>query len=250
MRKILCAFLVLTSHCLTAQDARTILQQYIDTVSGGDVRNWEKIKSMYSEGQSYYSQQDFEQKLNMATPDKPSYYKTYLVLPDNHKIEYFDDTTSTRPNSTFYFLEKRSILLIGNIPPIIKPAPEKDRFFSPHMPVYISNLMENSKSVELLGIKDFVTDGFSCYEIVMITKGRKYYLYINTQTLLLEYGCFGENEDRTTLGRYAEYKRFGELLMPMFDGIARNNILYYWNWKSKLKINEPIDPAIFEYKEK
>jgi hypothetical protein len=250
MRRILCIFFVSLSYWLPAQNAREIVQQYIDTVSGGDVRNWDKIKSMYSEGQSYYSQQDFNQELNMARPVKPSYYKTYLSLPDNHKIESFDDSALTIPISTSYFLRERLILLIGNIPPIIKPAPEKDRFFSHHLPVYISNLMAGSKSIELLGIKDFVTDGLSCYEIMMITKGRKYYLYINTETLLLEFCCLREDGDRDILGRYAEYKRFGELLIPMFDGIARNNILYYWNRKSKLKINEPIDPSIFEYKEK
>ena len=139
---------------------------------------------------------------------------------------------------------------MGNIPPIIRQISKRDEFFSEHHPVQIWKRMDKSKSVELLGIKEFPAEEFTCYEIKINGKGRNDYLYINTKTFLLEYWNGNEEGDRSVLGKYDNYQKVEDFLMPMSVSAMRNGIVYHWNNTKKIKINADIDPAIFEYKDK
>ncbi len=235
---------------LFGQDAREIVNRYLDTVSNGNINNWNKIKSIYKESVSYYSQQDFEHKVDFLKKDKASFSKSFLVLPHEHKIELYADSAFTNLSSSFYYLENRSILLIGNVPPIIKQPPPRDEFFSHHHPVEIWKRMDKSKSVELLGIKEFPTEELTCYEIKINAKGRNDYLYINTKTFFLEYWSGNEEGDRSALGKYDNYQKVEGFLMPMSVSSMKNGIVFYWNHTKKIQINADIDPEIFEYKEK
>jgi hypothetical protein len=130
---------------------------------------------------------------------------------------------------------------------MIKEPPPRDEFFSTHIPVQISKLVSKSKSIELLGIKEFPLDGFSCYEIKMITKGRSYVLYINTKTFLLQYWNNREDGDLSILTKFFNYKKVEEFLIPMSDSMMKDGVVYFSNTTKKYLINTPIDLQIFNY---
>ncbi len=237
------------STSLHGQDAREILRNYLDTVSNGNIDNWNQIKSIYTESESLYTQQSFDQKVDLLKKDKANFSKMFIVFPYNHKHELYEDSSFTKLSSTFYFLEDRTIILMGNMPPIIKNQPfERDEFFSNHLPVEIWKLMVKSESVELLGIKEFPTEELECYEIKMITEGRNYYLYINPKTFLLEY--WNRSGDPSLLTKFYNYKKVEDLLMPMSHCSTRHGLVYYWNNTRRIEINVDIDPEIFNYKKK
>lgn len=248
--KLLILVFGLLSTSLYGQNAREIVNHYLDTVSNGNIDNWNKIKSIYSESEGLYNQYNYEHKVNFLKREKPNFTKVFLVFPYNRKHELYEDSAFTQLLSTFYFLENRTIILMSNMPPVIKSSPSsRDEFFSDHLPVQIWKLMNKSKSVELLGIKEFPNDGFSCYEIKINIKGRNYYLYINTKTLLLEYWNGNGEDDRSFLTKYYNYKKVDDFLMPMSQSAMRNGIVYYWSNTSKIEINAAIDPEIFNYKD-
>lgn len=234
-----------------AQTAREIVNRYLDTVSNGNIENWNKINSLYSETESFYSQGNFEQTINLLKEEKANYTKIFIEFPYNQKFENYADSAFTIPLSTFYFLEKRTIILMNNMPPVIKPAsPSHDEFFSHHVPMEIWKLLNKSKSVELLGIKEFPLDDLVCYEIKINTKGHHCYLYINTKSYLLEYRTINEEEDRSFLTKFNNYKKIDGLLMPMTHSSMRNGLVYFWSHTRKIQVNPKIDPEVFNYKDK
>jgi acylphosphatase len=230
------------------QDPREIINRYLDAVSNGTIDHWNKIRSIYTESESYYSQNDFEHKVDLLKPDKSDFMRSFSVLPYNQKIEHYDDSTFTKPLSTFYFLKDKIVILIGNIPPMTREPLPRDEFFSAHLPVQISKLMDKSRSIELLRIKEF-PGGLSCYEIKMITKERPYVLYINTETFLLEYWNNQEDGDLSILAKFYNYRKVEDLLIPMSDCAMKNGVIYSWNNIRKYQINPDIDPKIFDYKD-
>ena len=249
MRPLVFVF-ILASQFSYGQDALDIINRYIDTVSNGDVRNWNSIKSVYSESESYYGQQAFDQKVDLLKKDKPNFQRSYRVPPYDHRIELYEDSTFTKLLSTFYYLKDRNILLIGNIPPIIKEAGKRDEFFSDYPPVYIWKLVDKSKSMELLGIKQFPVDGLSCYEIKVSTKGRDYFFYIDTKSFLLNYWSINGEGDRSSLFKFYNYKSLDDFLIPMSESSMRNGTIFYWNNIKKIVLNSKIDPKLFQYEDK
>lgn len=249
--KSLIIVLVLFSSSIYGQDVREIINRYLDTVSNGNIDNWKKIKSVYSEYESYYSQRDSEQKIHFLQPEKPSFCKSYQLVPYRHRIDRYEDSTYTHLKSTFYFLKDKTIILIGNIPPMIKknPAPHSE-FFSEHTPVFIWNLVNKSRSTELMGIKEFPIDGLLCYEIKITTKAQDYYLYINTETFLLEYWNVNKEGDPTSLVRFYNYKQIDDFLIPMSTSSMRNGFVFHWVNNRKIEFNTDIDPEHFIYKGK
>lgn len=144
-------------------------------------------------------------------------------------------------------LQDKSVILIGNMPPLIKKPFDNEDFYSEHLPVKIFQIADKSKSVELLGIKEFPNEGLLCYEIKIHAKGRNYFLYINTETFLLEYWNGRPDEDRSILSKFYNYKRVDGFLIPMSDCLMRNGIVYYWCNKRKVEFNKEIDPEVFVY---
>lgn len=146
-------------------------------------------------------------------------------------------------------MKKRTIILLGNVPPIIKPARVRDKYASDYLPVQIWKLAEASQSIELLGVKEFPLDGIYCYEIRITTDGRKYLLYINTETYLVEYWNGRADLDPSILSKVYDYRRVGDLLIPMSTSTIKNGAIYFSSRTTKYVINADIDPAIFDYKE-
>ena len=248
-RALTFVLLVLFTQSLSGQTAQEIIARYLDTVSNGNIENWNQIKSLYTENEVYYSQQNFEQKIDLLKEEKGNYHKQHIVFPFKQKIEIYDDSIANKPLSTFYFLKDKTIILMGNMPPLVKEPAARDEFFSHHLPVQISKLVRKSKSVELRGVKQFTFDGTSCYEINISVRDRNYILYINTQTFLLEYWNGRGDGDATALTKFSNYKKVDGFLIPMFECSLKNGIVYFSNNVKKYFINVDIDPRIFDYKE-
>jgi hypothetical protein len=100
----------------------------------------------------------------------------------------------------------------------------------------------------LLGTKVFESDGISCYQIKINIRRSDYYLYINTETYLLEYWNVSQ-EDQSLLTRFYNYKKIGDFLMPMSTSAMRDGIVYKWNDTRKIELNPEIDPKLFVYSE-
>ena len=200
--------------------------------------------------ESYYSQQDFEQKVNFFKADKPSFSKYYRLGPHRTRIDSYADSTFTNWKSSFYFLKDKTIIIMDNIPPMIKKPKPPGEFFAEHDPVFIWKLVDKSSSTELMGIKEFPIEGLLCYEIKITTKGRNYYLYINTETFLLEYWNISKDEDPSSLAKFSNYKQIGDFLIPMSNSAMRNGFVYHWVNKRKIEFNTEIDPELFIYKGK
>lgn len=247
--KFIIVILGVLSTPLYGQDAATIVDHYLDTVSGGNIDNWNKLKTLYTESVGWYSQQHYEHKIDFSKVDKPSFTKSFHIYPYNRKSELYDDSTFTKLSSTFYFLENKIIILMSNMPPVIKSNVPRDEFASDHLPVQVWKLMNKRKSVELLGIKEFPLDGLSCYEIKINTRGRNYYLYINTNTFLLDYWSSNEHDDRAFMTKYYDYKNVEGFLMPMSEARMRDGIVFHSSRTTKIDINPDIDPEILNYKE-
>jgi hypothetical protein len=246
MKKHLITAFVFLSTFLYGQTAREIVNRYLDTVSNHNIKNWDKIKSTYTESMSSYSQSDFEQKGSFLELNKPSYTKMYSVLPYQSKHELYDDSLFTHLTSTFYFLKDKTVIYMANLPKQEVSSRPRDEFFSPHLPVQIWKLMEKSKSVELLGTKEF-SGGSLCYEIRITTRGRKYLLYINTDTFLLEYWNDREDGDISIMTKLYDYKQVDDFLIPLCSYMTRNGTIYFWSRITKTELNPVIDQKIFEY---
>jgi len=243
---LIIAGLFMIPALLSGQDAREIVRRYLDKVSNGNIENWKKIKSTYTESEGYYSQNDFDQKVNLLKPDKSTFSKTYTVWPQQ-KIEGYADSTFLNLISQFYFLKDQTIIIIGNIPPIIKPAPPRNEFVDEFMPVMVWKLLNKSKSIELAGIRDFPTDGVSCFEIRIRSTTMNCSLYINTETFLLDFSNQREDGDLSFLVKYDNYQKIGEYLMPMSELNMHNGVVFHWVNKRKVELNVEIDPEKFKY---
>lgn len=110
--------------------------------------------------------------------------------------------------------------------------------------------MQKSRSIKLLGIKQFPVEGLHCYEIKITGKDRDCILYINTDTFLLEYFNRMKDGDMSFLVKYSDYKKIDDFLMPMSDYSMRNGIVFYWKNIRRIDINAEIDPELFEYNQK
>jgi hypothetical protein len=248
--KSLAILIIIFSPSAYGQNPREIIRHYLDTVSNGNVENWNSIRSFYTESEVYHSQNDFAGKVNLIQPDQSNFHKSFRVLPHHHKIEIYADSSFTKLVSEFYFLKNKTVILLNNVPPVTKQPPARDEFFSAHLPVQISKLAGKSKSIELTGIKEFLADGVSCYEIKMITKGRTYVLYINTSTYLLEYWNGREDGDLSILTKFYNYKKVENFLIPMSESLIKNGVVYFWNHTKNYQINADINMEVFNYKGK
>ena len=91
-----------------AQTAKEIVNRYLDTVSNGKIENWDKIKSIYSENESFYSQQNLEQKIDLLKKENANFTKVFIVFPYNHKHELYADFCFYNPPQYILFFRKQN----------------------------------------------------------------------------------------------------------------------------------------------
>ena len=148
--------------------------------------------------------------------------------------------------SKFYFLKDKTVIFVGNMPPIEKPS--KDPFRYQTLPVGIKELMDKASSIKLLGIREFAKDSVSCYEIEITSKDLSERIYINTKTFLLEYTSILQNGEYVSMNRYSSYKKFDDLWFHSKEVSTRNDVPFYWSHILRLELNIPIDPKEFTCK--
>jgi hypothetical protein len=248
--KLLIGFLLSLSISAYAQNARDIVNRYLDTVSNGDIQNWANIKSIYIENENYSRHVGFDQKINLLKIEKPKFNRYFGIQHYGSRIESYDDSTFTNLKSTFYFLRDKTVIISADTPPFIRKNAKKrsESFFSEHTPVYIRHLLDKSSAADLIGIKEFKNPDILCFHIRITAKGRNYHLYINRETFLLEYWNVSLLEDQSILTKFYNYKRIGNLLMPMSTSAMRNGVALHWNITRKIELNPEIDPGVFDYK--
>jgi hypothetical protein len=243
---IVLALFVFPSH---AQTAREIVNKYLDTVSNRDIHRWDSITSTYTESVEFYSQNNFDQKISFVTDGKPSYSKTYTLFRDKKvKTEMYSDSTYSKLSSRFYFLPSGSIVILGNQPPI-KRSPSAKHNNMDFLPVQIWKLLNRCESLDLLGVKEFISENLSCYEIRMVVEDRIYMLYIDVTSYLLEYWNGREDQDLKNVTGFRNYKQVNGLLLPMTEFLKKNGVIFYQSDTKKFEVNPRLDPKIFDYKE-
>lgn len=247
-KTILAAFVMacILTGSVQAQNANDIIQHYFDTVSNGDIKNWEKIRSVYIEAVSFYSQEEFDQSVpNFMNPARPSYVKEYRLHPYKLRRESYEDSTYRNLKSTMLWLHNKLIMRFGDMVPIIKPLKEPNA--GDFDPVYLSKLLRKSKSIKYNGVKEFVTDSLSCYDIEIQTKDFAINYYFNTSSYLLEYYKVFNSSDSLNYARFYDYKNIDGLLFNMGTYGMKNGRIFHSVKIKRIQINCPIDPKKFEY---
>jgi hypothetical protein len=232
------------------QIADEIIKHYFDTVSNGNIENWKKVKSMYTEEVSFYSQEEADQSTpNLLHPPRPSYTKNYKVPPYKSRIEYYSDSTHSQLESTFLWLPDKRVMLFRQIKPVVTRLKDPDPSYS--NPVALSKLLDKSESITCKGVKAFPADGMSCYDIEVHTQDQKIIdYYFNTHTYLLEYHKIFNSSDSLNYVRYYNYRDIGNGLLLYMDHYAmRHGRIFNSNSIKKIEVNCPIDPEKFEYDE-
>lgn len=244
MRPLLQILLLLIATTLYGQDASTILQRYFDTVSGGNIENWKKIKSVFIESESFYSQQNFESQASFS-PVRFHYLKTYREWPDKLKIEIYEDSTYSKfLSSTLWLPNKNKLILrFSNMQPIIKELKDNPWDFKP---VYLYERVKNSKSIIYKGIKNFELDSISCFDIEIKSKDNKTInLYLNTQTYLLEYWKILIESSTSNYVKFYDYKIVEGLSFHFVTQAMKDGQVFDFNRIKRVHINYAINPEIF-----
>jgi hypothetical protein len=238
-------FLFLTPGFLAAQSPDEIIGQYYKVVSKGDVRNWEKVRSVYWETWSSFAEID----ARGATPKLPpkSLGRFYAIWPDRSLAQVFDDSTSLA--LSIYHIGKERIVIFTDMPPMYYQNEESiyEPFFQ-FDPVIIEHARQKSKSILLKGVREF--DSLKCYDIEIQTKVLTWHFYFNVDSRLLEFWTNSPTGDTSIVTKVFNYKSFDGFLIPMSEIKTRNGVTFFWSNRRKLVLNATIDPEKFNYKSK
>lgn len=247
LRKCLVAILMIISLGLYAQDVDRIMQHYFDTVSGGNIGNWKKIKTAYIESISYYNEP------NSVIPSTPTpslinsptkYRRTFRLWPDKLKLELYSDSTYTDLLSLNLWLPDKLILSFAHYDPIVKPSKGPSWDFTP---VYIHKLLTNAKSKKYKGVREFDSDSISCYVIEIVTDDVNLDLFINSSTYLLEYSKVFNPSDSANFVRYYDYRLINGFLIETRNFAMRNGVITQADRRTKIILNAKIDDDEFDF---
>ena len=240
------AITLLVSGTAQGQNTDDIIRYYFETVSNGDLDDWHKIKSVYIEGVSFYNEQASAEPsmLNHMESIRPSYQKLYREWPDKLRIELYSDSTYNQFLSSNLWLHDKLITQFGNMEPIMKPLEMPNSW--DFDPVYLSKLLDRSKSIEYKGTKHFEIDGIVCFDILVKTKELTVDYYFNRETYLLEYYKILNKSDSTNYVKLFDYKEINGLLFNMATYAMSNGRILHSYTISRIEINRPIEPGKFK----
>ena len=224
--------LLVVPYLLTAQNPEAILNKYLDTVSTRGFDNWSKIRSAYIESKTFYY--DLNDGQSLVNSDVLT-LKQYRLWPDKSVTEVFQDSTLI---SRFYHVNGKHLYVRGNMDPIKISTEPYEPYFE-FEPVIVSHLMKNSKSIEMVGEKNF--DSLLCYQVKLKTKELIWNLFINVKSFRLEYWSNSKGENIEVLTRLSDYKKIDGCLIPMSEEKIKNGKVFYWSKRTKVVLNSNID---------
>jgi hypothetical protein len=235
-------FLLCATTSLHAQDAKEILQKYFETVSNGDIKNWDTIKSVYIESEGFYSQQSFDGQPDFSGT-KVTYSKTYRVWPHWLKTEIYEDSTYARLLSSSLSLgnKNKTIQWFKNVPAIVTPIKDVQWHF---YPVILYRIVKKA-SVKYKGIRSFESGSISCFDVEVKSKDTHLNLYINSNTYLLEYLKMFNASDSSNYTKFYNHKNVGGFVFEMSTHSMRKGTIFFSYQIKKIHLNYPIDPDIF-----
>lgn len=228
------------------QTAIEIIQNYFDTVSNGNIKNWDTINSVVVESVNYYSQQEFDGLTpNLFNASEAGYHRTYREWPDKLRSEVYGDSAFTRLESFMLWLPDKVIMQFGNLSPTVNPRTEP--FGWEFNPVLLSKSLKKNNAIRYHGIKHFETDGISCHEIELRIKESTVFYYFNTTTYMLEYSSVSSPADSKNHVRYLNYKCIDGLLFNMGSYAMKNGRIFHSTKTLTITINPSIDPEKFKW---
>jgi hypothetical protein len=243
--KILITLCLLHICIARAQNPHELINNYLATVSNGNVNNWKKLKTAYIESITYYNQSSLDQKVIDLKEQKNTLHKIYVQWPDKSRDDlYEDDSVRT---SSFFHVGNDHFFVMGNMAPMpLSPGPYEPHF--QFIPVIINNVLTKSSHVGYLGMKSIESQDF--HEIKLITKDLIWHIYINPQTELVEYWNNSPDGDKSTLTKVFDYQAFDGVLIPLSEVKTKNGVVFFLSQIKKLELNKPLDPDVFRYKGK
>jgi len=224
------------------QTGEEILNKYLDTVSNGNVKKWDDIKSLYVTSSYYFSASAFQSQGKTMTTDDLGYKKLYKIWPDKQKEELYRDPNYSDVPSKFYFLKNKHVIILNitSMPPMETPV-RKSLWFE-FYPKRIQQYIKESKEINFIGEKEIPGKTSAYYEVEIKTKEENHYLLFNKETYLLE-GKFFPDKDIYWI--FSDYKETEGYLIPMLDTGIRDGIVFFWVMYNEFKFNIAIDPKIF-----
>jgi len=239
-RVLFTCFFLFSSLCAVTQTAEIILSNYFSEVSGGDIKNWNQVKSMYLEETSFYKDPNYNNQnpFNVAPQEVKSYFnKVYWVSPENHLREVFQDSILV---SKWLTTKAGRFYTFRDNPPVSIEKPPSFQF----EPVKLYHLINGAKSVKLTGTKEFDDD--LCYEIKVNESKKTWYLYINVNSHLLAYWSQSETGDFSTITKCYNYKRIGKFMINQSEQKSRNGFVFFTSVITKMELNPIIDIEKFK----
>lgn len=242
IKNVTCIFIVICCCSVVGytQSAKEVVEKYFSAVSNGNFENWLKIKSAYLE---IDFASEFENQIQFGPRIKKT-FKIYRVWPDKSTSELYYD--SMLVNKSYHVKNKSFLVTGGGAVMPVSPGPYEQYF--EFDPILIKKVVDKSKKIELIGIKD--TDSIKCYDVKIVTKDLVWHFYFNVDSFLLEYWSNASDGLPTeTVTKVFDYKKFNECLIPMSEVKLKNGSPFHWATRKRVELNIEIDPSKFEYKD-
>ena len=243
--------LIVTISCffflspLRGQDAREILNHYLDTVSNGDISKWDGVKTTYATAVNYFSTEDFKSGFHPPNYDKVSYGRIYKVWPDKVKVELYSDSLFLNSTSNFYFFKNKRVIVLGNMPPMELNNDDTMTMTLDFYPTLVKKSMDDSRKITYNGTKLISGLEYPLHEIDIETRQREHkFFLINTHTYLLEAIYDPETNIYTII---SNYKNIDGYLIPMYTASMNDGVIFAWEIYKKVIFNQPIDMDKFNY---
>ena len=234
---ILCSILIIVPRLILAQNTIAIINGYIDSTGGYE--NWQKIKSMYQESQSFY-QDSYDESATLTTVNKFNYLNRIFRKwdPDKQKTETYKSGVLKLER---YCYQQASYLVLPNK----EPVPSLFTHYYQLLPKKFQELIdrEETASFKYIGEKKI---GSSSYHVVQIPFNNFVMdYYFDKQTTLLEYAYFLNEKNRFI--KYEDYREVNGIKLPFKTTIINKGTAYYEGQITKVEFNTKIDDSIFEF---
>ena len=241
--KILIFLTVSTTLVASAQiDGKTILQEYLNLVSSGDMNNFSEIKTAINVSNAAFDVVASLGELNFIPPPE-NIHKFYRKWPDFSRDDIYDDSVVT---STFITTRNKMTFRIGNMPVQNKELSSQFPRRFEFIPVIVNHLLQHAESIKYKGEKTVLGRNLSL--VTCKYENQNWFLYFNPSTLLLE--AYEKTDNDSTepeiLTELSNYQQIDKIQIPFLKIKYRNQQAFFYNEITDIKLNVEIDPSLFD----